>query len=99
MTDDNNPQTTNRRRLLKTISAGALASTLFAGAASADDGVGTQNCERDLTYYRCVETDCDCCGCDCDCKEVRERKVCCEDRYGNLMCGPWQTTSECCTSC
>jgi anaerobic selenocysteine-containing dehydrogenase len=99
---NNSDRKTNRRNLLKTVSVSALATPLFAGAASADDGsdIGTQNCDHMETEYRCVETSCDCCSCGCCCETEQQTRDCCVDRYGNtISCSSWSSTGDCCVTC
>lgn len=108
MTDDSDTtETTNRRSVLKTIGAGALATTVFGGAASADHaapddaGIGDANCVREWTETRCVDAGCDCSDpcTDCDCDTVLQERYCCEDSIGHILCGAWQDTGNCCSSC
>lgn len=106
MQDESNADSTkNRRSVLKTLSAGALATTILGGAASAahkestDDGVGAANCVDEWYEYQCVDSGCDCSDCGCDCDTKQQRRECCEDSIGHVFCGGWSDTGYCCSSC
>lgn len=94
---------TNRRNLLKTISTGALATTLFGGVASADyttpddAGLAAEDCN---TFYehRCVSSECDCADSGCICQTIKEFRECCMTDSGKI-CDTFWWYDGCCTSC
>lgn len=106
MGDNDDPSdTTNRRSVLKTVGAGALATTAIGGVASAenlasdDEGIGPAECLDPRYQTRCVDSGCDCSGCNCECETVEEQRLCCKDFQGGTHCHPWNETGNCCTSC